>query len=128
MEIRRPRFTARRLVAVSITLAVYLGLWFVTHVKGVPAVEAAVYSSLVASNGGPPASTVTHEGIERDPELTMADLYPNYWARARAIAPFVLVVETGVVVGPLAGNGSTRWKLWLFGVQIVLSDRSTWIS
>ena len=117
---KRHRFTARRLLAVAIGLAVYFGLWIVTIKRGVPVVEASVYSELVAANRGLPASTVTCEDIARDPELTIGDIYPSYSAEVRAIAPFVLLVERGSVTGMLSGHGSTRLQLWIFGAELVV--------
>jgi len=125
---KRSRFTARRLVAILIALSLYLGLWFVTNAKGVPAVEASVYSALVAANRGVPASTLTHEDIDRDPELTIGDLYPSYSVEVRAVAPFVVVVESSSVTGPLSGQGSRRVEFWFFGARLELFDLDTWVS
>ena len=125
---KRPRFTARRLLAVAVALAVYFGLWLVTIKQGVPSVETSVYSELVAANRGVPASTVTHEDIDRDPKLTIGDIYPSYWAEVRAIGPFVLLVERGSVTGMFSGHGSTRLQLWIFGAELELFDLDNWIS
>jgi hypothetical protein len=117
--------TRRRWLGLGI---VYVALWGLTALSGVPRIEAAVLSELVEAHGGRPPSAVTLEQVHADSDLTIADVYPRYSAYAWAVAPFVVLVDRGSVDGPLSGLGRRDLYVWFFGRFRKLHSKVTWIS
>jgi len=114
----RLQFSLRTLM---IVVSCYAGLWALTMVYGPASARQLliVEQDSVELDGNP----IGCWPEERGP-------LPQRWHyfSATAIAPFVVVVDHGQLLGPACGDGGTSWVLWFFGWTVAIRWQCGWSS
>jgi hypothetical protein len=101
-------------------VAVYLVLWELTQLAGMPAVDRMVRA------GMPIDSSYAYTGIPR--QVKHATTGPIYYCRATAYAPFLVGVEYGWQSEALRGDGGTTMYFWFFGLTTRIGETEHWAS
>ena len=101
-------------------LALYLVLWELTHLAGIPTVYRAAKSSL------PINDSYAYSDVPR--RVKSETNGPIYFCRATAYAPFLVRADYGWRTGSQSGGGGSTLYLWFLGSTFRIHELEHWTS
>jgi hypothetical protein len=110
-------FTKKRLLILVVAVALYAGLWFLTHQFGAPQVRAVAVDAMHVPSHYTDVSQRTDQVSGH-----------VYWCSTRAYAPLLVHAKYGWQGGPLYGDGGSALYLWFFGRTFRILELEHWAS
>src|SRR5262249_27217892 len=100
--------------------ALYIALWELTQLAGMPTVDRRVRA------GMPVDSSYTYTDVAAKGRPRIPGRF--YYCRATAYAPFLVRADYGWHAGGLAGEGGSELYLWAFGPTMRVYELEHWFN